>query len=152
MDADLDLLLIAVYVTADDLLPEKPGNAKRSVTDAARDAARRPSAVLDGFQANAMDDEVAIEEGVYGQLSSQELRWVADPGSHPLLDTCSRYPLTLSELHLLSGADERRLEGWTRERLIPTHPTGDRRDYFSAGVARALRLAQADRLRLRPAP
>ena len=34
MDADLDLLLIAVYVTADDLLPEKPGNAKRSVTDA----------------------------------------------------------------------------------------------------------------------
>jgi hypothetical protein len=34
MDADLDLLLIAVYVTADDLLPERPGNAKRIVTDA----------------------------------------------------------------------------------------------------------------------
>ena len=34
MDADLDLLLIAVYVTADDLLPQKPKNAKRSVTDA----------------------------------------------------------------------------------------------------------------------
>jgi hypothetical protein len=34
MDADLDLLLTAVYVTADDLLPERPGNAKRSVTDA----------------------------------------------------------------------------------------------------------------------
>jgi DDE family transposase len=34
MDADLDLLLIAVYVTADDLLPEKPKNARRSVTDA----------------------------------------------------------------------------------------------------------------------
>ena len=34
MDADLDLLLIAVYVTADDLLPERPKNAKRSVTDA----------------------------------------------------------------------------------------------------------------------
>src|SRR5271163_3663439 len=34
MDADLDLLLIAVYVTADDLLPRKPGNARRSVTDA----------------------------------------------------------------------------------------------------------------------
>jgi hypothetical protein len=34
MDADLDLLLTAVYVTADDLLPQKPGNAKRSVTDA----------------------------------------------------------------------------------------------------------------------
>lgn len=34
MDADLDLLLTAVYVTADDLLPQKPENAKRSVTDA----------------------------------------------------------------------------------------------------------------------
>jgi hypothetical protein len=34
MDADLDLLLTAVYVTADDLLPDKPGNARRSVTDA----------------------------------------------------------------------------------------------------------------------
>jgi hypothetical protein len=34
MDADLDLLPTAVYVTADDLLPERPGNAKRIVTDA----------------------------------------------------------------------------------------------------------------------
>jgi hypothetical protein len=34
MDADLDLLLTAVYVTADDLLPARPGNARRSVTDA----------------------------------------------------------------------------------------------------------------------
>jgi transposase len=34
MDADLDLLLTAVYVTADDLLPDRPGNARRSVTDA----------------------------------------------------------------------------------------------------------------------
>jgi hypothetical protein len=34
MDADLDLLLIAVYCTADDLLPNKAKNAKRIVTDA----------------------------------------------------------------------------------------------------------------------
>jgi hypothetical protein len=34
MDADLDLLLTAVYVTADDLLPQKPKNASRNVTDA----------------------------------------------------------------------------------------------------------------------
>jgi transposase len=32
--ADLDLLLTAVFCTADDLLPEKPGNARRRVTDA----------------------------------------------------------------------------------------------------------------------
>ena len=34
MLADLDLLLIAVFATADDLLPERAKNARRSVTDA----------------------------------------------------------------------------------------------------------------------
>ncbi|UTI62279.1 IS982 family transposase [Paraconexibacter antarcticus] len=34
MDADLDLLLIAVYCTCDDLLPAKGKNAKRILTDA----------------------------------------------------------------------------------------------------------------------
>ena len=34
MDADLDLLLIAVYCTVDDLLPDRPGNARRKITDA----------------------------------------------------------------------------------------------------------------------
>ena len=34
MLADLDLLLIAVFCAADDLLPEKAGNARRRVTDA----------------------------------------------------------------------------------------------------------------------
>jgi len=34
MDADLDLLLISVFCTADDLLPNRPGNARRSLTDA----------------------------------------------------------------------------------------------------------------------
>jgi hypothetical protein len=34
MDADLDTLLTAVYCMADDLLPERPGNARRRVTDA----------------------------------------------------------------------------------------------------------------------
>jgi hypothetical protein len=34
MDADLDLLLIAVFCTADDLLPTRPENARRILTDA----------------------------------------------------------------------------------------------------------------------
>jgi hypothetical protein len=34
MDADLDSLLTVVLYTADDLLPTKPGNARRMVTDA----------------------------------------------------------------------------------------------------------------------
>jgi hypothetical protein len=34
MHADLDTLCTAVYCTADDLLPERPGDARRRVTDA----------------------------------------------------------------------------------------------------------------------
>ena len=34
MDADLELLLISVFCTADDLLPEPPRNAQRRLTDA----------------------------------------------------------------------------------------------------------------------
>lgn len=34
MDADLDTLCVAVYCTADDLLPDPPGNARRINTDA----------------------------------------------------------------------------------------------------------------------
>jgi hypothetical protein len=34
MRADLDLLCISVYCTADELLPDRPGNARRRLTDA----------------------------------------------------------------------------------------------------------------------
>src|ERR1035437_2572145 len=34
MHADLDLLCVSVYVTADDLLPARAGNARRKLTDA----------------------------------------------------------------------------------------------------------------------
>lgn len=34
MDADLDLLLTAVYCISDDFLPKRPGNARRKITDA----------------------------------------------------------------------------------------------------------------------
>ena len=34
MHTDLDTLCITVHCTADDLLPEKPGNARRRITDA----------------------------------------------------------------------------------------------------------------------
>ena len=34
MRADLDLLCISVYCTADDLLPQRPRNARRKLSDA----------------------------------------------------------------------------------------------------------------------
>jgi len=63
---------------------------------AKRDAARQPSAVLDGFQADAAEAERAWEEGVYAQLSATQKEWVADPASHPFVSDGARYPLTLS--------------------------------------------------------
>lgn len=110
---------------------------------AEHDAARQPSAVLDGFQANAADAEGAWEEGVYAQLSATQSEWVADPASHPFLERDTRYPLMLRHLHLLSGVDEDELRRLTQDGLIPAHPTGGGRDYFGVAVARALLLAQA---------
>jgi DNA-binding XRE family transcriptional regulator len=110
---------------------------------AKRDAARQPSAVLDGFQANAADAEKAWEEGVYAQLSATQMEWVADPGSHPFLERGTRYPLTLRHLRMLSGVDEGELRRLTEEGLIPAHPTASGRSYFSVAVARALLVAQA---------
>jgi DNA-binding XRE family transcriptional regulator len=108
---------------------------------AKRDAARQPSAVLDGFQANAADAEKAWEEGAYAQLSARQSEWVADPGSHPFVGRGARYPLRLRHLYLLSGVDEDELRRLTEEGLIPAHPTGGGRSYFSVAVARALLLA-----------
>lgn len=47
MLADLDLLLTAVFCTADDLLPQKPKNVRRSVTDAEVVTLAVAQAVLD---------------------------------------------------------------------------------------------------------
>ncbi len=109
---------------------------------AERDATRQPSPELDGFQANALDAERAWEEGVYAELSLEQQEWVSEPGSHPSLAADAHYPLTLGQLHLLSGASERQLRHWTDEELIPAHRAGTHRRYYSAAVARALLLAQ----------
>jgi DNA-binding XRE family transcriptional regulator len=108
---------------------------------AKRDAARQPSAVLDGFRANAADAEKAWDEGAYAQLSARQSEWVADPGSHPFVGRDARYPLTLHHLYLLSGVDEDELRRLTEVGLIPAHPTGGGRSYFSVAVALVLLLA-----------
>lgn len=125
--------------------PGKLSTAQRELLAtplAQRDAARQPSRVLDGFQANAVDVERAWEDGVYTHLSVAQKEWLADPGSHPLVTRGTRYPLTLRHLGLLSGLDERELRRWVEDGLIPAHPASHGRCYFSAAVARALQLAQ----------
>ncbi|HUA73277.1 MAG TPA: MerR family transcriptional regulator [Solirubrobacteraceae bacterium] len=109
---------------------------------AERDATRRPSAELDGFQANVQEMERAFEDGVYAELSLKQQAWVADPGSHPGLAKDVRYPLTLGQLHVLTKASERQLRHWSDEDLIPSHRAGAHRRYYSAAVARALLLAE----------
>lgn len=125
--------------------PKRPSAAQRELLAsplAERDATRPPSPAQDGFQADAVDAERAWKDGVYAQLSAGHKEWVADPGSHRLVVRGTCYPLTLRHLHLLSGVDERELRRWTEESLIPAHPAGDRRNYFSVAVARTLLLAR----------
>jgi hypothetical protein len=125
--------------------PKKLSPAQRELlaTPAAeRDATRQPSPEQEGFQADAMEAERAWEEGVYAELSDEQQEWVSDPGSHPSLPEATRYPLTLGQLHLLTGASERQVRHWTDEELIPSHRAGSHRRYYSIAVARALLLAQ----------
>ena len=68
-------------------------------------------------------------------------RSVSEPGSHPSLLDETRYPLTLGQLHLLTGASERQLRHWTDEEMIPSHRAGSHRRYYTTAVARALPLA-----------
>jgi DNA-binding transcriptional MerR regulator len=109
---------------------------------AEHDASRRPSAAQDGFQADEDAAARAWEDGVYAELSREQQKWVAQPSLHPKLPGAIRYPLTLGQLHVLSGASERQLRHWTNEDLIPAHRAGTHRRYYSAAAARALLLAQ----------
>jgi hypothetical protein len=125
-------------------VPKKLSAAQRDLLAspmAERDATRQPSAELDGFQANAQETERAFEDGVYAELTSEQQAWVADPSAHPALAEDVRYPLTLGQLHVLTGASERQLRHWSDENLIPSHRAGAHRRYYSAAVARALLLA-----------
>jgi hypothetical protein len=126
--------------------PKKLSPAQRDLLAspaAERDATRQPSAELDGFQTNARETERAFEDGVYDELSSEQQAWAADPSTHPALGLPARYPLTLGQLHLLTGASERQLRHWTDEELIPSHRAGAHRRYYSAAVARTFLLADA---------
>ncbi len=109
---------------------------------AERDASRQPSAAQDGFQADEDEAARAWEEGVYAELSAEQQAWVAEPNRHPDVPDATRYPLTLGQLRLLTGASERQLRHWTDEDLIPAHRAGTHRRYYSAAAARALLLIQ----------
>jgi hypothetical protein len=124
--------------------PKKLSAAQRELLAsplAERDATRPASPEMEGFQADALDAERAWEEGVYDELSDEQREWVSRPSSHPVLPEDVRYPLTLGQLHLLTGASERQLRHWTDEELIPAHRAGTHRRYYSAAAARALLLA-----------
>ncbi|MGH2853631.1 MAG: MerR family DNA-binding transcriptional regulator [Solirubrobacteraceae bacterium] len=130
---------------AERYVPKKLSPAQRELLaspQAERDATRQPSSGQDGFQADALEVERAWEEGVYAELSAEQQEWVSEPSLHPSIPDDARYPLTLGQLHLLSGASERQLRHWTDEGLIPAHRAGTHRRYYSAAVARTLLLAQ----------
>ncbi len=130
---------------AEHYVPKKLSSAQRellSSPQAERDASRRPSAAQEGFQADEEEAARAWEEGVYAELSAEQQAWVSKPSRHSALPDSARYPLTLGQLHLLTGASERQLRHWTDEDLIPAHRAGTHRRFYSAAAARALLLTR----------
>src|SRR5215831_15934986 len=85
--------------------PKRLSEAQRlllATPEAERDASRSPSAAQDGFQADA-------------EQTPEQRSWVAEPGLHSELPDATRYPLTLGQLSVVSGASERQLRHWTDE-------------------------------------
>src|SRR3954452_9242190 len=76
MLADLDLLLTAVFVTADDFLPRRPGNARRRITDAEVITLCVAQAVL-GISSDRQFLRAARRQlaGLFAVLPSQDAFW-----------------------------------------------------------------------------
>ncbi len=123
--------------------PEKLSSAQRDLLVSAiaeQDVTRQPSAELDGFAANAQEMERACEDGVYAELTSQQQAWVATPSTHPALSDDVRYPLTLEQLHLLTGASAQQTAALGRGRIVPWHRVAGDHRFCSAAVVHALLL------------
>jgi MerR HTH family regulatory protein len=78
---------------------------------------------------------------VYEWLTAEQMSLLGHPGIHPRLSETTRYPLTLAQLQVISGASAGVLRRWTRAGLIPSYRSERGRRYYSTGVARALLLA-----------
>jgi hypothetical protein len=137
MDADLDLLLIAVFCTADDLLPDRAKNAKRSVTDA-------EVITLYGKRRHRLADTI---EALIGQFAAQSPGFYDDllvVDSTPV--ECARSLETVRRSQLADAADyglrqpQPLLLGLPAPRPVRTgrHPPRDRANQPQDRQARGL--------------
>ena len=155
-DADLDLLLIGVYCTADDLLPERPVNARRTRRSSpARPPLRSPADARRSAQAPGAargDDRVALRRLRLPQPRSSRRHPSArlDPGrvrpfardDPPLAagrDLRLRLPAQPLAL-VLGDAPSPRLRSWP-----PTGPSGRWRSPSYRGHLQAGRRSSATR-------
>jgi len=106
-------------------------------------APQAPSAVLSSFSSNEADLQDISVSGFLQELKSDELRYVARPGLHPLIKGRS-YPLTTGEVAKLCRASQRQVRHWADSGMIPSYRIDGIRRFFSAGLIRAMVLAKGD--------
>jgi DNA-binding transcriptional MerR regulator len=88
------------------------------------------------------DVPVAVARGFYEDLTTEQLRWMREPSSHPEL-AGRDYPLTMGDMETLTGATARQLRHWEALGLLPAHRIDGQRRYLSAAVARAFALKES---------
>ncbi len=97
------------------------------------------------------DMPLAIDVGLYGRLSKDEVRKVREPwvvlGENPPRD----YPLSAAELATLTGATTKQIRSWEKSDLLPAYWIADRRHFFSAAAVHAFALRKLDRNEIRGA-
>jgi hypothetical protein len=126
--------------------------APKTLTKAQRDLLRRsadtkpvePSARLVALTGNLEDLEAAHDAGLFDDLSPDEVALVRDPSNHPDLPD-ARYPLTIGQTAVITGASRVQLRRWANARLVPSVRVRSRLHFLGAGVLHAMLLAKAEK-------
>jgi predicted transcriptional regulator len=90
---------------------------------------------------NQEELQSAYVKTLFDGLNSREQRLIRDPSRHQSLRN-KTYPLTIGDLHTLTGASERQLRSWADEGLLPSFRDGRDRQFFSGALIRAFALTK----------
>jgi hypothetical protein len=93
----------------------------------------------------------AVDLGLYGQLSAEEVRLVREPWLRLPGSPKREYPLNVGDLARLTAVSENQIHAWAEHDLMPTHRVGGRWYFFSAAAVHIFALRQLDSNALRNA-
>lgn len=95
------------------------------------------------------DMPVAIEMGLYGRLTTEQIDLVREPWRKVSGSPRHEYPLSSQELATLTGTSAKQIRSWADKNLIPSYRISDRRHFFSAATVHAFALSTLERNEVR---